>query len=190
MQRLVFYFLALTGMGILVVSCAGEGKKKDYMKEGIEIADASFKTLGSQLRGALKEGGVQNAVQYCNFMANPLVDSLSKKNNVKIRRTTFQTRNPENKPREYEREKLIEYARAHKNGEKVSPVVRELEDGTKVFFSPIIIENGLCLTCHGNPGSTVTEEDYVFIQSLYPDDEAVGYQLGDFRGMWSIKFGG
>jgi hypothetical protein len=188
MIKRIFNLGVITILGYFLVSCTGTVKDKNYLEEGKELAAVSFKTLSGQLQGALKEGGVQNAVQYCNFMANPLVDSLSKKYNAEIRRTTFQTRNKDNKPRDYEKDVLIKYMQSHKNKEELSPEIVKLEDGKTAFFSPIVIQNGLCLTCHGNPGGTIADEDYAFIQSLYPDDEAVGYQLGDFRGMWSITF--
>jgi len=35
-------------------------------------------------------------------------------------------------------------------------------------------------------GSDITPENYSLIKSRYPNDEAVNYEVGNFRGMWRI----
>jgi len=173
---------------VILISCVENQGGKGYAARGKELTQTSLKVLSGQLQGALQAGGVQNAIEYCNLNAYPIIDSLSLEHHATIRRATFQARNQENKPNEYEQEVLIVFTKAHKEGNQISPVLKRLGDGTMVYFSPVIIENGLCLTCHGNPGSSIKDEDYELIRSLYPEDEAIGYQMGDLRGMWSISF--
>lgn len=162
--------------------------QEELVKKGKEITDASFKTLSGQLQKALAEGGVQNAIKYCNIVANPLMDSLSREYGVTIRRTSFNARNPLNRPNDTEKQVLIEFANAHKSGGKSNPLIKTTESGEKIYYQPIYIPNALCLNCHGNPGVSMSQADYDLIQSLYPEDAATGYQEGDLRGMWVVTF--
>jgi hypothetical protein len=50
-----------------------------------------------------------------------------------------------------------------------------------------MIDNALCLNCHGKVGENVTQDTYQLIKDLYPGDSATGFEKGDLRGMWSIK---
>jgi hypothetical protein len=164
-----------------------DSMKAEYSREGKEIAEASFKALSGQLKKAMEEGGVRNAVEYCNFMANPLIDSLSRAHQARIRRTSFHARNPGNKPNPKEKDILAFYHTKHNNEEPLAPLVVTYHDGSTVFYAPIVIPGPLCLTCHGDPGKTISSQDYDYIRLLYPDDDAIGYKTGDLRGMWSIS---
>ncbi len=158
----------------------------EYSQKGKEIAEASFKALSGQLKGAMEKGGVRNAVEYCNFMANPLIDSLSQAHQAQIRRTSFHARNPGNKPSPNEKDILAFFHTKYNNKEPLAPMVIIYHDGSTVFYAPIVIPGPLCLTCHGDPEKTISSQDYDYIRSLYPDDDAIGYKTGDLRGMWSI----
>jgi hypothetical protein len=56
------------------------------------------------------------------------------------------------------------------------------------FYSAIVITNPLCLNCHGTPGLELLPANHAFIRRLYPEDEAIGFRLGDLRGLWRIDF--
>ena len=51
-----------------------------------------------------------------------------------------------------------------------------------------IFVNDLCLKCHGKIGEELTQENADLIKKYYPNDLAVGYGKGGFRGVWSIGF--
>lgn len=164
-----------------------EAEKTQYREKGQEIALATFGALSSQLKAALQEGGVAHAVQYCNTVAYPLVDSLSAVHDAEIRRTTLKVRNPADAPTEAERTVLEAYHAQAAAGEELKPVVQAVDEQTIAFYAPIKMQ-GLCLSCHGKLGETLQPADYAVIKSLYPEDEAIGYSDGDLRGMWSISF--
>lgn len=155
-------------------------------KLGAEIAMSTKKTLASNLKRAIQNEGVASAIEFCNIAAYPLVDSLQKKYNAQIRRTTLKTRNPNDKPNELERQILEAYQYNFENEQPLTDNIQEVDDQFILYTKPISIENALCLNCHGEVGKQVALETYELIKKLYPEDEAVGYQQGDFRGMWSI----
>jgi hypothetical protein len=164
-----------------------EAESAVYVEKGKVIAGTTFSALSSRLQAAMKEGGVPQAIAYCNLNAYPLTDSLAKANQAEIRRTSLLTRNPENAPNMAEKVMLDEYAAAAGEGKELKPQVVLLDDETVAFYAPIKV-NAFCLQCHGKLGENLTEENYAIIKENYPDDQAIGYLDGDLRGMWSIKF--
>jgi hypothetical protein len=164
-----------------------EADSLSYLKKGKGIAASSFAVLSGALQKAMQEGGVSNAIDYCHLSAFPLIDSLSQIHQAEIKRTTLKVRNPKDRPNEVEAAVLKKYDQQAAKGEQLKPFVT-LADGQRVAFYAPIMMNDLCLKCHGKIGETLAEEDYIHIQKRYPEDEAVGYVAGDFRGMWSIQF--
>jgi len=162
-------------------------EKEKYMSRGKEIAQGSFQALSSALQGAMSSGGVEKAMNYCNISAMPLTDSLSDVYNARVKRTALKYRNPQNKPTEAEEKMLNAYMTQAAENQEMSPEVKLLDENHIAFYAPIKTM-GLCLTCHGTVGESLTEENYETIKALYPEDQAVGFEMGDLRGMWSITF--
>ncbi len=153
---------------------------------GNMIALTSKMTLGKNLQHALQTGGVENAVEFCKLNAMPLVDSLSNQFDVVIKRVSLKARNPDDKPNYLEKELLEAYAFQWKDSIPLKPNVQALEENRYLFTKPILVENALCLSCHGTYNNGLLKETDDFIKSKYPDDLATGYQIGDLRGIWSI----
>ena len=161
-------------------------ESNSYYQKGKEITTAAFKVLSSNLQESIKQGGIQEAISYCNLNASPLVDSLSKEYNSSIRRTSFKVRNTKNVPTSIEKQYLTKYTKKFDDGEILDPVIIESKESV-TYFAPIMINN-FCLQCHGHPGNTLSDSDYLLIKEHYPDDKAIGYNDGDLRGMWSLSF--
>lgn len=157
-----------------------------FLARGQQIAAATFQVLSGQLQQAMKSGGVQEAVSVCQLAANPIVDSLSKVHQAEIRRTALRVRNPNNTATEAERGILQVYQSELEKKATPQPQLIALGNGQMAFYAPIMAAD-LCLKCHGTVGETIQEEDYAHIQELYPDDQAIGFQAGDLRGIWSIR---
>ena len=158
-----------------------------YETKGREISKATFEVLSKHLQTALQEGGVSEAVKYCNIAAFPLTDSLSRVHSAQIRRTSLKVRNPENMPTEAEQAVLNQFAEMKKEGAEILPVVEKISPDEYTFYAPISV-NSLCLQCHGKVGESLKAEDNKLIRQLYPKDPATGYTVGDLRGIWSITF--
>ena len=158
-----------------------------YTRQGMEIAMGTFKALSGQLKAAMQEGGVQHAVQYCNTVAYPLVDSLSGTYGATIRRASNKARNPKDEPTELEATVINAYQNDLNQGTPLKPHIQQLASGEIAFFAPITTQD-LCLKCHGKLGETLAVADYAVIKDLYPADDAIGYASGELRGVWSIAF--
>ncbi len=157
------------------------------MRRGNIIADSAQKLLGSSLKNAIAEGGVQNAVKYCNLAAYPIMDSIETHFGVEVKRASLKVRNPDDKPNQLEKQLLEAYQYQIDTDDKLSSNIQKDAEDYLLFTKPITIENALCLKCHGEVGKYLKEEDYALIKSLYPQDNAIGHQMGDLRGMWSIR---
>jgi uncharacterized protein DUF3365 len=185
------YLISILVFGSLL-TC---GKKSDltdeavdkYTQQGMAIAQASFKSLSEQLKTALKSGGVEAAVRFCNAVALPLTDSLSSKHGAVIKRTSLKLRNSLNAPDSMETTMLKIYLQMSRMRNPVLvPKILEKNDTEIQFYAPIVIKEEACLKCHGILGQTLNEEDFAIIKRHYPADEATGYKMNQLRGMWSI----
>jgi len=157
-------------------------------EKGEILAATAQKSLSETLSAKIQESGLVPAIEHCNVVAQPLVDSLSMAYGATIRRVSSKLRNPVDKPDQIEQEILEAYEYAMENSVSLESNVQEVGDQEILFTKPILISNPLCLNCHGTIGKEILDENYDAIKSLYPQDSAVGYNLGDLRGMWSIRF--
>lgn len=159
---------------------------QEYIEKGKKIAKASFVAMKGKLMSAMKDGGVENAVNFCNVNAKGLVDSLSMHYNVEIKRTSLKLRNENNSPTEEEQEMLMQYAKDFESKTKVKPIIKRGEESVS-FYAPIPLK-GACTSCHGEVDVDIKTEDYSKIKALYSNDKATGYKVNDFRGIWHITF--
>jgi len=156
-------------------------------QQGDLISENTQKVLGSKLKEVIQKDGIPQALKYCNVKAFPIVDSLQDVYKAKIRRASFKTRNPGDAPDKMEEKIINEYLEAIKNGD--TPSAKVVLSSKKVhYYKPIILSASLCLNCHGNIGSDISEDNYKIIKALYTEDKATGHEMGDLRGIWSITF--
>ncbi|MBL4586741.1 MAG: DUF3365 domain-containing protein [Flavobacteriales bacterium] len=157
-----------------------------YLKIGKEITDTVGKTLKGNLVKAMKEHGAVAAVGFCNAKAMELTSVYSGKYHTEVKRVSDKNRNGKNAPNTIESEVILDFKKLLKDGESLSPRVAIDMEGRKNFYAPILT-GAPCLTCHGK-ADALQPELVELIDSLYPQDKAKGYGIGELRGIWSIKF--
>lgn len=182
--------LYLIGVVLVFVSCSktlSEEEKEQYLSQGKEIAMATANTLGSNLTQKMKNGGVVEAIPFCNVMAYPLTEQMSEKYNVSIKRTSHKIRNDINMPTVEESKIIDGYLQLAKEGKPIKPSIEIDKSGKPHFYAPILLQKK-CLACHGTIGDNITMESDSIIKSYYGNDKAIGFKEGDLRGVWSIIF--
>lgn len=203
----VLFSVSLTFIALLLISCnQSEGEDDqaqeeisdeepqtamtlaDYEILGDSIVMASQQALLKNLKGAIDSHGVKGAVSHCNVVALPIMDEVGAQFNVSVRRASLKTRNPVDQPSVAEQLVLDDWMMMHQAGEKPKPFAEVLAENQIAYYAPIYVGAPLCLNCHGSVGEEMLPETASIIDSLYPLDNAKGYDLGDFRGMWSIRF--
>lgn len=162
-----------------------QASDKMVREAGQGLAAATFRSLSEQLSGAIEEGGIPHALEFCSVQAIPLTEELSLEYDTRIRRASHKPRNPQNRADEDEFRVIESYIEAIETESELTPQIIRADEHI-CYFAPIRVSMDLCIQCHGNPGTDIDEEHLTLIRSLYPDDEATGFSMGDLRGIWSI----
>ena len=165
--------------GLMLTSC----EKAVVMDEAewIERGRQELVPFKKQLMGALQQGmaeGPEHAVQVCQLQASKIVARVST-DVVAVGRSSHKLRNPENAPEPW----VEPYLEAYLAGDREPHVVR-LDDGVIGYVEPIVMQP-LCVTCHGE---VVPQGVEAKLAQLYPGDQARGFEVGDFRGAFWVKF--
>ena len=179
---------------ILTISCSEKNQKAQLTEnQKIEMRDAASEFMGglkSILINQIKSEGVLSAVAVCSDTAQVLTNDFGLKKGVYIKRVSFQNRNINNVPDEFETKILQAFEQKKKRGELSTEtehfeITKESDHQYLRYMKPITI-GAACLKCHGSE-EKISVEVKELIAKRYPDDKAIGYKNGDLRGAVSIK---
>lgn len=149
-------------------------------RDQLERAKKAQKQLGKTLVGALSqavaEDGFPAAIKVCNTAAPEIAEKVHRDSGVKIGRTSFKLRNPDNEP--------PTWAKPYVEERRAEPVVLR-GNGHLAYMAPIKMGE-LCVNCHG-PQEKLAEGVSAKLAELYPQDEATGFEAGDLRGWFWIE---
>ena len=179
-------FTVFVSVSILLAAPASNtvNESAAIKKIGDTAARQLLKTLGGNLKKHLKAGGPKEALRFCAGNAYTLTDKVDKSlgDNISVKRISRRYRNPLNAPDSEETAVLRIFDQMKKNRVAMpDALVQNLGNGTYKYYKPLMINKHVCLKCHGN----VRKDDpelYTAIKSLYPDDRAMNYSMGDLRG--------
>lgn len=157
-------------------------------EQGAWLADTAHQIIFSSLHQQLPEkDSLQAMLQAYEAGVATIKDSLAGNHGATIRRVSLKTANKENLPNELEQLLLDSYLYNIENKLPLEDNVQEIDDYYFLYTKPIMVSSAECLRCHGEKGLTVPEQTYGTLKEHYPQNNAFGYQMQDFRGMWSIK---
>lgn len=163
---------------VLAVACStGERTVNDAE---IERARTTLQPFKKELKSALLEGlegGPVEAISVCREAA-PEIALRHSSGGIEMGRTSHRLRNPGNKPADWVKPLLDAYA----NGGTESHRAVVLGDGRIGYVEPIYVQKP-CLMCHGETVAPVIADE---IARDYPEDAAVGFKEGDFRGLFWV----
>jgi hypothetical protein len=171
--RLLFSVAALVfGAGIVTAQEPG-------LADGPRLLAPFKQGLLQALRDGLAEGP-EEAIAACRLEA-PRIAETHSIDGVRVGRTSHRLRNPANAAPEWVAPILEAYAEDQADR---MPRTVTLPDNRKGYVEPIILQP-LCVTCHGD---NLAPELASRIRDLYPTDRAIGYQVGDLRGVFWAEF--
>jgi len=170
----------------LAVSSASADGAPDRTQEGQAISGQFGTELREALQAAMAEGGPLAAIRVCNEEAPRIARAAADKAGAMVERTALKVRNPANAPDEHERAVLVAFEAALEAGGEGPPPERidVLADGSVRYMSAIVMQPP-CLACHGDE---LAPQVVAVIDTLYPEDEARGFQVGQLRGAFSITW--
>ncbi len=158
---------------------------------GDSVAKTLLATLKHELITTIKKEGVVEAIKVCNVKALPLTEKTARRfgSSIDVKRTTFKVRNPKNQPDSLEIQALQFFQNALENGQPLpAHFIQKIQNNNRVvyrYYMPLKVAP-LCLNCHGDPGH-MPEALKQELAQLYPNDQATGYQAGDFRGVIRVE---
>ena len=192
MRKINIGFIGIALMVFVSLNCVNTDKKailsadeQYYLDMGKSVAASTQAVLGSNLKTAMGKGGPENALEFCNAKAIPLTDSMAIVLNTAIKRVSDKARNPDNKANAFEKSIIAAQIKRLENGGEPKAQIHEVK-GEMVGYYPIIT-NGLCLQCHGKVNQAVQQKTFDKINDFYPQDEAMGYDVNQIRGMWVVE---
>jgi cytochrome c553 len=168
-----------------------ESQKRDksnrsYSDLGLHYALSTKQELGKNLMGTIQKKGTLAALNFCNEKALSITDSMSNKFKATIKRVSDKPRNQNNLASSLEQEYIAIFKNEVKEGKETQPITVEHGDNIKFYYP--IVTNSMCLQCHGNIEDQIKKDTFKTIKALYPEDKAIGYDVNNVRGIWSITF--
>jgi len=151
---------------------------KKVMEKGMLHIQTFMGSMKPTLKGLIESDSTHvTAMGACSSMAREMVDDYNKQiNGVTLRRTALKYRNPKNKPDNADKMVMDEFL----SRKTFKPLVVELPTEYRVYKALKIKPS--CLLCHG-ARNDMSKELVKMIDRRYPKDRAVGFELGDFRGV-------
>ncbi|MEZ4938611.1 MAG: DUF3365 domain-containing protein [Crocinitomicaceae bacterium] len=142
-----------------------EATSPDYKHIGNQVTNTAQSTLLKHVGSAMKMGGPNAAIQYCNINALSITDSLSTANHVKISRVTERNRNEKNALVQ-EDLGIWEFYKSGEINVQMGDTLVNLS-GKMVYYKPIYIANPACLNCHGQEGTDILEGTIAKLNEFY-----------------------
>jgi hypothetical protein len=178
--------LVLVSTVLAAAGCAGRAAPPGPVVESVagtaERGRAALTPFKASLRQALGEalarGGPVAAIDVCSSVAPRLAAGASH-DGVTVGRASHRLRNPRNHAPTWVEPVLTLLELTPDAG----PRVLDLGHGKTGYVEPIQVQP-VCLACHG---SELSPEVATALARRYPDDEARGYQSGDFRGVFWVE---
>ena len=144
--------------------------------------------LKQELTSAIKSGGAMAALEVCHLKAPQIAQHVSEKSGFNVARTSLKPRNAASAPDAWEEEVLNSFEARKAKGEDVNTLefhaVVEKEGKREARYMKAIPTAEVCLNCHG---SKIQPELLEKTKALYPEDKAVGFNLGDLRGAFTVR---
>ena len=164
----------------------GDAPAKTFAERADEAVDTLIKTLGGQLKAAIKGAGPEAALSVCKDVAMPLTEGTSEKfEDLSITRVTDKPRNPANTADEADIAALARFRAAMAEGKPLAKLIVPAEGEPARYYRPLMIAD-VCLKCHGDRDA-MSDKLRTLIDASYPEDKAIGYKLGDLRGLIRVE---
>ncbi|MEA3288615.1 MAG: DUF3365 domain-containing protein [Campylobacterota bacterium] len=182
---------------LLITGCANNEQNITTTKKDI-VSDKEIKLQAKQaiiaVGGALKKnmiekmkaGGPANAAEFCSVSATNLAKEVSKTlpEGVSVKRITDKPRNINNQATQEQSKILKELESNMKQDKKADTLVKQISNNHYQVYKAVQV-GGKCTICHGTETKR-NQNAYNVIASKYPNDKAIDYKKGDFRGAFLV----
>jgi hypothetical protein len=153
-------------------------EQSEFKQKALTILVPIKKTFMKELRAGLKEGPYET-LDICHLKA-PHIAEGDFNEAYDVGRTSDKIRNKNNAPKAWLQKILKDYVGSNLENPKTGKVYQVKK---KLAYVEPIYTKTVCLKCHGKLKGSVKKK----IESLYPNDMATNYKIGEFRGLFYIK---
>jgi hypothetical protein len=164
--------LVLVTLFASTVTAAGLESEQEL--RAIEKAHSAVTEIVADFRNSIAEAtkkDLKTALPGCRIK-NLRFDEM------KVGRTSHRLRNPENAPPEWTKPYLSKFSKA-KRADIPKHVLTKIGPHRYGYIEPVFVEP-ICLNCHGRGVEKDVQEA---IRETYPKDQALNFEVGDFRGL-------
>ncbi|MDO9073019.1 MAG: DUF3365 domain-containing protein [Rubrivivax sp.] len=181
--------LGLLAQALVSVPAAAQGSEPPWVPQARSVATSVPPKLLAVLQDEIVRNGPEGAISTCRDQAPALARAASEQSGWQVRRVSLRNRNPKAVPDAWERAALEDFDRRAAAGEPLARLERaetvEKDGRTVQRYMRALPTIDLCMNCHGTP-DRVTDAVTARLKSLYPDDRAVGYRVGEIRGAMTL----
>ena len=162
-------------------SPAGDPLTSDEQARVVAQAAAAItpfkQQLSAALTKALQQGGPLQAIEVCAETA-PRLAAQASSEQTQVGRSALRLRNPSNAPREWLKPLLADLAKL--DSAQGAQRVAKLSNGRYGYAEAIVLQPQ-CALCHGTSVAAPIAEA---IRARYPNDQAMGFEPGQLRGVF------
>lgn len=144
--------------------------QQEQQARAIKAQTKLLRVLQQELQHAISDPA--KAISVCKKRGDLLARSIGQEMNVRIGRTSAKIRNLNNVPPVW----AAEWVQQRHDRR----LVVSLPNSGLGLLSPIMTKS-ICINCHGKQGK-IDPDVFAEILSLYPDDMATGFSVGELRG--------
>lgn len=179
--------IAVFSAGLVQAQTVPAGLTPAEVESARGVASALLNQLGQALKTSITNDGPVAAVGVCKDVAPSIAANLSSQQGVQVKRVGTRVRNPNaGVPNGWQKEALSEFDARLAQGEKPADleywrVVDGAQGKRELRFAKAIVTQQLCVTCHGK-AEDIPAPLLEKIRAEYPQDEAIGYRVGQLRG--------
>ncbi|KFZ28808.1 hypothetical protein IDAT_06290 [Pseudidiomarina atlantica] len=172
-------------MAVVMGAGVQAGESDERMERSRELSQQLQQQLGAKLMAAMKAEGPVHAIDVCHLEAPLIGEQVSTAGEVDVRRTALRYRNPANAPTEQQIAVMEQFAAQLQDAPSQIPeTMIKLDNGEQHYMRAIVMQPQ-CAACHGG---SVQEPVLRAIADKYPNDQATGFEVGDLRGAFLVKW--
>lgn len=176
-------FVILTVLTGLTNAQAKTHNQSELTQQAKAKIQAFSKELKSNLKQAIKSGGLEAGIEVCQEKAPQIAQSMST-DGWTVSRISLKNRNENNYPTPWQKQVLLEFEQKMKQGEPAKNLSYSQLDDTRFKLMKAIPTGPLCLSCHGTQISKPVKNK---LNEVYPNDKAVNFSLKELRGSFVIE---
>lgn len=177
--------LVIAALAVVMGAGVQAGESDERMERSRELSQQLQQQLGGKLMAAMKAEGPVHAIDVCHLEAPLIGEQVSTAGEVEVRRTALRYRNPANAPTEQQIAVMEQFAaQLQDDPSQIPETMITLDNGEQHYMRAIVMQPQ-CAACHGG---SVQEPVLRAIADKYPNDQATGFEVGDLRGAFLVKW--